>query len=90
VSLRTKLHLLIFVVFPIGALTLGVLSMTVHTVFIFLAFAYTILIGLSAFLVRCPNCKARVIWQGYLLFPYLRKFCSCGYDLGQKRPKDKK
>jgi len=81
-SVRAKFHLLIFVVFPVGALTLGTLGMTLNTAFAFAAFGYTILIGLSALLIGCPSCKARLAWQGYLMFPFLPKRCrSCGSDL---------
>jgi len=89
-SVRAKFHLLVFVVFPVGALTLGVLGMTTSTAFAFVAFGYTILIGLSALLIGCPSCNARLAWQGYLMFPYIPKHCqSCGHDLGKRRQSDR-
>ena len=84
-SVRARFHLLIFVVFPVGALILSALGMTLDRGFTFAAFGYTIVIGLWALLVTCPSCSARLVWQGYLLFPFLPRHCRrCGHDLTRK------
>ena len=81
--------MLAFVAFPVGFSILAAL-VTVHLVFLYFAFAYNALIGTWLFLFRCPGCKALVITQGYLMFPYIPRRCrSCGYDLGKRRPGNK-
>ena len=89
-SVRTKFHLLSFVVFPVGGLTLVTLGITVHGVFGLLLLPYTLVIGILDHRIRCPSCNKRLLWQGPLMFPYIPKHCqSCGHDLGKRRQSDR-
>ena len=60
-SVRTKFHLLSFVVFPVGGLTLVTLGITVHAMFGLLAIPYTLVIGILDHRIRCPSCHTRLI-----------------------------
>jgi uncharacterized protein (DUF983 family) len=59
-----------------------------HPASVWLIVPLAVLVNLVALRMRCPNCKRRVIWQGYFMFPYLPKRCRyCRHDLGSKGPR---
>ena len=55
--------------------------------FMLLVLPLGLLVSLLALRIRCPNCRARLVWQGYFMLQYLPKRCRhCGQDLAQKIP----
>jgi hypothetical protein len=97
-SLRMKVHLLLFVAFPVGAFGLSLLGI-IHPALAFLAFPYVVLVSLLSSRVRCPNCGVPVEWQTYRILEYrvrmrsayIRRLCDqCSYDLStaKARPEE--
>ena len=94
-SVRTKARLLAFVATPLGFFSLGVLGMLVHPLFVFLAFAYMLVVHSYCMRIRCPDCATPVGWHTYRLlglrfewwYSLVPKRCEwCGHDLTQKQP----
>ena len=97
-SVRAKARLLNFVASPLGFLSLGLLGMLVHPLFVFLAFAYMLVVHSYSMRIRCPDCATPVGWHMYRFLglrfewwnPYVPKQCEwCGHDLTQKQSKGK-
>lgn len=87
-SLRATAHLLQFIVYPITVFILFfALGRRYGLVFILLVLLLTGVLSFWVACLRCPKCKASLIWQRVFLV-YLPRFCeSCGYDLGRKERK---
>jgi len=59
-----------------------------HPSWILVLIPLAVVINIVALGMRCPNCKRRVMWQGYFMFPYLPKRCRyCGNDLSKEASK---
>ena len=92
-SIRAKVHLLIFVAWPVGGLGLSLLGM-LHPMLVFLVFPYALLISSLGQRIRCSTCDIPVLWHTYRLLgrrlfewwsPLAPRRCEhCGHDLTGK------
>jgi len=84
-SLRTTVHLVHFIVFPVSFFVLFTLGKKYGgVVYVLLMCLLTIIVGVWGTSLRCPNCKAWLVWQRMFLVCLPRSCRSCGHDLGRK------
>lgn len=84
-SVRAKFHLLIFAGWFGGGFIIALVS-EAHPPWIIMLIPLAVVLAFAALGMRCPNCKRRVMWQGYFMFPYLPKHCRyCGRSLSREQ-----
>jgi len=86
-SVRAKFHLLIFAGWLGGGSVVALVTQA-HPPWAVLLWLLAVIVAAVALGMRCPNCRRRLAWQGYLMFPVLPRRCRyCGHDLGRRTPK---